>query len=194
MITDKGFAERWAVRGDDRWSIVRQVYADWPTPLGAEDGISTDRITAAEERLRVRLPAALREWYEMAGARDDLRGRGNHLLTPERLRVDDEDGMLIFYQENQCSCQWGLNLKDPRSATLRGSGFDVVALARLPRAALRGAKDVGQHGRAQRYGRSVGLAGHEIGGGARQGRSESGSRAAATDRAPPRTDIGATSD
>ena len=112
MITDKGFAERWAARGDDRWGIVRQVYADWRTPLCAEDGISAERVTAAEERLGVHLPAALREWYEMAGARDDLRGRGNHLLTPERLRIDQDAGMLVFYQENQYVCRWGLRLEE----------------------------------------------------------------------------------
>ena len=30
---------------------------------------------------------------EMAGARDDLRGGGNHLLTPERLRIDQDAGI-----------------------------------------------------------------------------------------------------
>jgi hypothetical protein len=104
VITDRNFAEVWRSRRD-RWEILRQVFEDWRTPLTPADGIET-------RRLGMRLPAALREWYEIAGARDDLRGRGNRLLRPEELAARDENEMVVFYQENQCVCWWAVRAQD----------------------------------------------------------------------------------
>jgi hypothetical protein len=111
MITDHDFATRWARRGD-RWSIVRQVFADWRTPLAPADGLPSERIDAGERGLGAAFPAALREWYAMAGNRDDLAGRGNHLIPPEGLAVREEDDMVVFYHENQCVYWWALRRAD----------------------------------------------------------------------------------
>jgi hypothetical protein len=39
VVTDREFAELWAERRD-RWGIVRRVFEEWRTPLGAEDGVA----------------------------------------------------------------------------------------------------------------------------------------------------------
>jgi hypothetical protein len=110
VVTDRGFAELWAGRGA-RWGIVRRVFEDWRTPLGPGDGVAPEAIAAAERRMGVALPAALREWYGMVGRRDDLLGGGNYLMAPERLAVRN-DGMIVFYGENQTVCWWAVRAED----------------------------------------------------------------------------------
>jgi hypothetical protein len=64
----------------------------------------------------LQIPAALAHYYAGVGAIDIINRRHNRLLKPSELRV--EDGMVVFYEENQCVAVWGiregdLHLPDP---------------------------------------------------------------------------------
>ncbi|WP_146118949.1 hypothetical protein [Blastopirellula marina] len=73
-------------------------------------------LEAAEARLGIELPAALRSYYQLT-AHSDLANRAhNRLLAPDRLEI--RDGAFLFYVENQGVTFWGvlaehLDLLDP---------------------------------------------------------------------------------
>ncbi|MEV4332826.1 SMI1/KNR4 family protein [Streptomyces sp. NPDC049597] len=101
---------------DDRgaaWEFVRGFAADWTTePLGTGDGWSEGDLAAAEERLGLRLPAALREAYALLGRREDLTGNHDTLRAPQELEVDEAGEALVFRDENQGAARWGILLAD----------------------------------------------------------------------------------
>lgn len=94
------------------WAFVRDFAACWERPLAPGDGWDEGEIDAAERRLGVRLPAALREAYGLFGRRDDLTRNHDNLLPPKELYVDDGGGVLVYQVENQGCAYWGVLLKD----------------------------------------------------------------------------------
>lgn len=58
--------------GPEPGAAIADFAADWRAPLRAEDGYDAEALDAAERRLGVRLPTALREAYALFGRRDDL--------------------------------------------------------------------------------------------------------------------------
>ncbi len=69
-----------------------------------EDGFGDEEISAPQ--VHDRLPAALREYYRVAGHLDTLNRAHNILLDPAELVI--EDGYLIFMEENQSVVSWGI--------------------------------------------------------------------------------------
>lgn len=78
--------------------------------LGPRDGTSERRIRAAEEALRIGLPAAMREYYLVAGETDRLNRSHNVLFRLEDLRF--EQNFLVFMEENQAVVHWGIAMSD----------------------------------------------------------------------------------
>ena len=56
--------------------------------------------------LGLRLPTLLREFYLVAGQREDINAVHNRLFSPENLEVDQQ--ALVFYEENQGVVLWGI--------------------------------------------------------------------------------------
>ncbi|MFJ6619831.1 SMI1/KNR4 family protein [Kitasatospora sp. NPDC091335] len=92
------------------WAFVRGFAAYWGEPLGPGDGFTEAELDAAERRLGLRLPPALREAYRLFGRRADLTSSQDVLLTPDELRV--LDGALVYRAENQGCAHWGVLLDD----------------------------------------------------------------------------------
>ncbi len=69
-------------------------------PLGDGDGYTERELDAAEDRLGLALPAALREALALFGKRPDLCRTMQQLLPPDELHLCDS-GLLMFYCENQ---------------------------------------------------------------------------------------------
>ena len=85
-------------------ALLAKVYG---RPLRRSDGESVTRIQKAERRLGFRLPAAMRDFYLVAGrAPENL--EHNRLAPPEHLDV--EGRYLVFMEENQRVVDWGLRL------------------------------------------------------------------------------------
>ncbi len=102
-----------------------QTYARLGFPLTRQDGIPAGKIAAAEKRLGIRLPDALRDYYLIAGRERVLNHIHNHLCAPEECEV--LNGKLAFVEENQCVVVWGVAaglrpLSDP--AIYQGSVLD----------------------------------------------------------------------
>ena len=113
MFSAQDFAARLAKR-EDRWSLLKDFVAEWHSPLQPGDGYSTAELDAVEERLGLKLPAALREWYQIAGHRKDIIAAQNFLRSPDRLytREEDSGNVLYFYTENQAVVNWGILASD----------------------------------------------------------------------------------
>ncbi|MFF0520570.1 hypothetical protein ACFYTC_17805 [Actinomadura nitritigenes] len=92
------------------WTFIREFAAGWGLPLGREDGTPEAELAEAEDRLGLRLPAAVREAYALLGRRPDLHSNLDTLLSPGELAV--EHGALVFREENQGAALWGVMLGD----------------------------------------------------------------------------------
>ncbi|GAA1992232.1 SMI1/KNR4 family protein [Catenulispora subtropica] len=107
-------ATRAAVDSPDRaavWDLIKIVAADWSArPLGPRDGCPEEELDAAAVRLGLPLPAALREAFQLFGRRDDLTRNQDPFSTPGDL--DLYEGALVFREENQGVCWWGVLLED----------------------------------------------------------------------------------
>jgi hypothetical protein len=125
-------------------SFITGFASDWLAPSAVGDGYTEAELAAAEARLGVRLPSALRTAYRLFGCRDDLTRTQDYLWEPSRLYLDDEDRVLVFRTENQNVTWWGvpvhsLHLEDPPvvfrldglGGAARGWGrwFDRLSLA-----------------------------------------------------------------
>ena len=82
-----------------RLEVLRRVVAYWHGPIRPEDGFDEAGLEG------VVVPYPLRWWYKWAGRRPEVMSGQNHLLAPDRLGA--EDGLLVFYAENQWCYQWG---------------------------------------------------------------------------------------
>ncbi|MEU6227980.1 SMI1/KNR4 family protein [Streptomyces sp. NPDC047042] len=91
--------------------LMSITFGAWTPNCGCDD----DEITAAENRLGISLPEALRDYYAAAGRHPELMGTGGHehtfrLSAPRHLSI--EDGHLVFCGENQWPTRWSVRPDD----------------------------------------------------------------------------------
>ena len=103
---------------EDLAEVIASFATDWLMPLTPGDGCAEEELVAAEARLGLRLPAALRTTYRLVGLREALVRTQDYLLEPSRLHLVDANRMLVFRIENQNVTQWAvpvdaLDLDDP---------------------------------------------------------------------------------
>jgi uncharacterized protein (TIGR02996 family) len=96
----------------NRWCLVEEFIEVWHGPVRPEDGYSEAELQAAEQRLGCKLPAALREWYALAGRRQEAWSHQDHLVTLDRLQIFPDSDILIIRYENQGCEQWGIRAAD----------------------------------------------------------------------------------
>lgn len=94
------------------WDLLARFFTAWLGELGPSDGYAPESIRATEERLQLRLPSALREWYALAGRRKAVWCCQDHFLAPEELRIEDDN--LILCVEAQAVVKWGIPLSSLR--------------------------------------------------------------------------------
>lgn len=109
----------------------RAHYAASFSALGVQleptDGCPEEEISAAERRLGLRAPAAIRDYFLLAGREARINQAHNHLLSPSEWFVDS--GQLVFLAENQNVVLWGFPVADVRDdpAVLQGVNGDEIA-------------------------------------------------------------------
>lgn len=79
-------------------------------PLIGNDGIKNTLIKQTEVRLGQKLPEALKEFYTLVGNLEMFTSSFNSFMSLDELEYDDN--MLIFLDENQGVCSWGVNADD----------------------------------------------------------------------------------
>jgi hypothetical protein len=83
----------------------RRAFASLERPLRRRDGTPRKEIFAAEKSLDLHVPAALREYYLVAGRADDFNRLHDRLLPPSDWRVENQ--RLVFMEENQAVVLYG---------------------------------------------------------------------------------------
>ena len=89
-------------------SYYQSIFKNFGAPLTKAMEIESSRIDAAQKRLGVRIPKALREYYLVAGKERRFNMCHNRILAPEKWEVDR--GRLIFMEENQWFF-WSISLR-----------------------------------------------------------------------------------
>jgi len=109
------------------WRYYKDLVSQLYEPLSPEDGFSEDELEGAEKRLGLRLPGLLREYYLLAGKREDINQAHNKLVHPDELQI--EDGKLVFFLENQVVNIWGIEASDinlDNPPVTRGDSMEVI--------------------------------------------------------------------
>jgi hypothetical protein len=97
---------------DDRVERLRRValfVEAWWGPLGPDDGVPEDELRAAEKRLGVPLPAAMREAYARLGQRVEIVSAFDQLVSPRRLRR--KDGRVVLWHLDDAN-EWFVRERD----------------------------------------------------------------------------------
>jgi len=76
-------------------------------PLTAQDGVMPESIASAERALGHSLPAPLATFYRLVGNLPQFTNAFQEFAAPAQLR--DVDGLLMFLEENQGVCSWGVD-------------------------------------------------------------------------------------
>ncbi len=83
----------------------REAFASLARPLRPRDRTPANEIREAEKRLGVRAPAALCDYYRVAGRASDFNCVHDRLLPPADWFIDG--GKLVFREENQAVVLYG---------------------------------------------------------------------------------------
>ena len=84
--------------------IIRKLYN---LAEDANHGYSEAEIAALEDRLNVRLPASLREYYLSLGKNKAVNDSFNRLTSLGEIGFSEDDH-LVFYEEHQAVVLWGI--------------------------------------------------------------------------------------
>ncbi len=94
-------------------TYFQNIYATFGYPLTERTALSPDALDAAGERLGVKVPAALRDYYLVAGRERRFNTSLNRLLSTSDWTIDKK--RLIFMEENQSVVCWGVSIRNPDS-------------------------------------------------------------------------------
>jgi hypothetical protein len=97
----------------DAWRFIREFATAWITPITECDGVTEEELDTAEQRLGLRLPAAIREAYRLLGRRSDLTSAYGTLRPPDQLDCDPAGMVLVFRADHQDVAFFGVSLADP---------------------------------------------------------------------------------
>ena len=81
--------------------------------LTGEDGMSISKIETVEKSLGLELPTVLRDFYLLVGNIDAFMSSFEQFIEPY---IKGE--MLVFLEENQGVCYWGVNIRDIENETV----------------------------------------------------------------------------
>jgi hypothetical protein len=94
-------------------------------PLLPADGIPGSECVAAEAALQGAVPVALRVFYELVGNLPGFMSAFQRFAGPDELYL--EDGYLVFAEENQGVCYWGVSVDDPAARVYQRANGDGSA-------------------------------------------------------------------
>src|SRR5262249_45949861 len=114
--------------------FYRTIYKTFGYPLKERVGITPRVIAKEEKRLGVRIPAALRDFYLVAGRDQRFTECHQRLLAPYAWEIDKH--RLIFMEENQSVCWWGVSIRNSKTddpPISQGISGDVITWVREQR-------------------------------------------------------------
>ena len=95
----------------DYKKLYRDIYASFGKPLTDATAMNGSIVDAASARLGIQVPAALRDFYLVAGRERRFTQAHNRFIAPNKWSIDRQ--RLIFLEENQWVVYWGVSLRSP---------------------------------------------------------------------------------
>ena len=89
------------------------IFASFGYPLGQNASLAESTIDRAADSLNITLPAALRDFYTVAGREKRFNQCHNRIIAPKDWRLSKN--RLIFMEENQWVVWWGVSVRNPRN-------------------------------------------------------------------------------
>lgn len=89
--------------------VFRGIFERFGYPLTARHAVAQPTLAVAEQRLGIRIPRVLRDYYLIAGRERRFGASLNRLLAPRDWEIDKN--YLIFMDENQAVVRWGVSLR-----------------------------------------------------------------------------------
>lgn len=89
----------------------RTLFSQFGYPLTKNTAVPLKAIKDAEQRLGIKVPQALRDYYLVAGREKRFNKSCNRLLAPRDWSVDKQ--RLLFMEENQSVLWWGVSIRNP---------------------------------------------------------------------------------
>jgi len=86
----------------------RETFERLGFSLAPHHATTDDDLAVAEKRLRITVPASLKEYYRTAGREVALNAAHNRLLPPDEWDVSDQK--LVFLEENQGVVVWSVDV------------------------------------------------------------------------------------
>jgi hypothetical protein len=94
-------------------SYYRTLFKTFGFPLKPSHALPAAAIAKAEKRLGVRIPAALRDYYLVAGRERRFNTSCDRLLPPSEWFLDKK--RLVFLVENQAVVLWSVSTSNPKA-------------------------------------------------------------------------------
>ena len=91
--------------------FYRNIFAKFGHPLSDRTSLPESAINRAAARLDIAVPAALRDFYSVAGREMRFSQCHNRVIAPQDWRVSKK--RLIFMEENQWVVWWGVSVRNP---------------------------------------------------------------------------------
>jgi hypothetical protein len=91
----------------------RTLFATLGYPLDGRTATPSKVIAAAEKRLGIKVPAALRDYYLVAGRERRFNQCLNRLLPPQDWTIDRD--RLLFMEESQRILWWGVSIRNAKT-------------------------------------------------------------------------------
>lgn len=92
----------------------RAMFDRFGYPLTSRAKSSVAELAAAEKRLGIRIPAAVRDYFLVAGRERRFNTCHNRILAPKSWSVDKKN--LLFMEENQNVVLWAVSTRSPKAA------------------------------------------------------------------------------
>lgn len=97
---------------NEGWQLVKTFVENWHQLFLEESRATASKISGIESTLGFPLPAALREWYLLAGKHAQIWSGQDCLLKLSELKFSLDDDALVFRYENQNCERWGIRRED----------------------------------------------------------------------------------
>lgn len=94
-------------------SYYVSLFKSFGYPLRPSHALPASVISKAENRLGIKVPPALRDYYLIAGRERRFNQCHSHLLPPSEWRL--EKNLLLFLEENQWVVFWGVSIANPQT-------------------------------------------------------------------------------
>ncbi|MBO9595560.1 MAG: hypothetical protein J7599_21845 [Niabella sp.] len=93
-------------------TYLQKIQRLYQLPSNESFGFTEAELATLEQQLGITLPVCFKDYYTFLGRQAQVNHSYNRLLKPGKEINFSADGYLVFYEENQVVCYWGIQKED----------------------------------------------------------------------------------